>query len=152
MGLVFVILGAALAAALAGVGSAIGVGIAGKAATAVAPEKPDSFGKFLLLVALPGSQGIYGFVIAILALIFSGVMGGGADISTQTGLAYFGACLPMALGGLFSAIAQGQVAGSSIIMTGKKESLSGKGVLLAGLVETYAILALLVSIILMTTI
>src|SRR5690554_7641804 len=65
-GLTWALMGAALAVGLAGIGSAMGVAIAGKAATGVLSEKPDLFGKVLVLQALPGTQGIYGFLMAVL--------------------------------------------------------------------------------------
>jgi len=62
IGLALAVLGAAIAAAVAGIGSALGVGIAGQAAAGLVSEDPDKFGKVLLLEALPGTQGIYGFL------------------------------------------------------------------------------------------
>lgn len=142
------IMGAALAAALAGCGSAIGVGIAGKASAGVMTEKPELFGKLLVLQALPGTQGIYGFLAAILIMTNIGVLGGDAGISNSTGWAYLGAGFPIGLAGLVSAIYQGKCAAAGIQMTGKTPDQFAKGITMAALVETYAILALLVSILL----
>ena len=96
-GIVWALLGAAISVALAGIGSAIGVGTAGRAAAGVVTEDPDKFAKVLLLQLLPGTQGIYGLLVAFLALSKVGILGGGvADISLETGLMIFVACLPIA--------------------------------------------------------
>jgi V/A-type H+-transporting ATPase subunit K len=146
-GLLLAIIGAALAAILAGLGSVFGVQIAGKAATGVVSEKPDLFGKLLVLQALPGTQGIYGFLVAVLVLVRTGLLGGGAvALTPEVGWAFFGACMPIAIVGLISAIYQGKMAAYSILMTAKQPDASVKGMTMTALVETYAILALLISI------
>ncbi len=114
-GIIFTMLGVAFAAVLAGIGSAIGVGKAGQAAAGVVAEQPDRFGNCMVLQLLPGSQGIYGFAVAILILIFSGVLGGDTSALTlEKGLSYFAASLPIAFGGLLSALHQAKVAVSGI--------------------------------------
>ena len=145
------LLGAALAVALSGTGSAIGVGLAGQAAAGVVSEEPDKFMKCLILQLLPATQGIYGFIVGFLTLIklnaFNGfIMDSGAFISVSGGLGIFFACLPMALAGLFSAIHQGKVAVAGIALVAKRPEESTKGVLITAMVETYALLALLISI------
>lgn len=147
MGLAFAILGAAFAAFFAGIGSAKGVGTVGEAAAGLVSQDPSKFSKALILQLLPGTQGLYGLLVAVLLLSKIGVLGGGAEaISLQTGVMYFAACLPMAFGGLFSGIAQGRAAASGISVIAKKPEESGKAVILAAMVETYAILSLLISI------
>ena len=146
-GIAIAINGAALCAALAGCGSAIGVMAAGKAAAGVASEKPELFGKLLVLQALPGTQGIYGFLTAILIMVRIGVLGGTpVELSISQGWQFFGAAMPMAIAGLVSGICQGKAAVGAIHMTGKQPDASGKGITMTALVETYAILALLASI------
>lgn len=145
------LLGAALAVGLSGTGSSIGVGMAGQAAAGVVSEEPDKFMKCLILQLLPATQGIYGFIVGFLALIklnaFGGfVMDSGAFISVSGGLGIMFACLPMAIGGLFSAIHQGKVAVAGISLVAKRPEESTKGVLMTAMVETYALLALLISI------
>lgn len=140
------IIGAALAAILAGCGSAIGVGIAGQAAAGVTTEDPDKFGKVLILELLPGTQGIYGLIIAFMVFMQTGLLGGAIkEFTTWQGLGFIAACLPMAIVGLVSALYQGKCAVAAINMVGKKPETSGKGLLLTVMVETYALLALLVS-------
>ncbi len=148
-GIVIAIFGAALCALLGCCGSALGVMYAGRAAAGVVSEKPDLFGKMLVLQALPGTQGIYGFLIAILVLVNTGILGGEATVTLAQGWGYFFATLPMGIVGLISGIAQGKAAASAIHMTGKQPDASGKGITMTALVETYAILALLTSILIM---
>ena len=147
LGLVFAILGAAFAAGFAGIGSARGVGIAGEAGAGLLTEKPELFGKVLILQILPGTQGLYGFIFALLLLNRIGLIGGTpAMLSWSQGLAFFAAALPMAIAGYFSAVYQGRVAASAVSMIAKDSSQTAKGMTLSALVETYAVLALLVSI------
>ena len=146
MGVALALLGAAIAALFAGVGSAIGVGIAGQAAAGVVTEDPNKFSKVLVLQLLPGTQGIYGLLIAFITLSQIGILGGSADLSWQKGLLYFLGCLPMAIVGYLSAIKQGKAAISGISLVAKRPDQSSKAIIFAAMVETYAILALLVSI------
>ena len=147
LGMALALLGAVLAALLAGIGSAIGVGMAGQAAAGVVTEDPGKFSKLLILQLLPGTQGIYGFLIAFLTLSQIGVIGGGSvEVSTTKGMLYLLACLPIAFVGLWSAIRQAKAAVSCICLIAKRPDQLGKAIILPAMVETYAILALLVSI------
>ena len=139
------ILGAVIAAAMAGIGSAIGVGIAGKAAAGVTSEDPDKFSKCLVLQLLPGTQGIYGLLVAFLVFVKVNLFGGVNALSLSGGLSLFAACLPMAIVGFLSALYQSKVAVSGIAMVAKRPEESGKAIILTVMVETYAVLALLVS-------
>ena len=145
-GIVYALIGIALAVTLAGCGSAIGVKIAGEAAAGVTSVDPSKFSKVLLLQLLPGTQGIYGLLIAFITLSQIGILGGSADLSWQKGLLYFLGCLPMAIVGYLSAIKQGKAAISGISLVAKRPDQSSKAIIFAAMVETYAILALLVSI------
>ncbi len=146
LGIVFALSGAILAALVAGVGSAVGVGMAGEAAAGVVTDDPSKFSKVLILQLLPGTQGIYGLLIAFITLTQIGVLGGSSDISTAKGLLYFAACLPMALVGYFSAVRQAKASLASISLVSKKPDQFGKAMIFPAMVETYAILALLISI------
>ena len=146
LGLFFAILGAAVAVGLAGVGSAKGVGLTGEAAAGLLSEKTDMFGKVITLQILPGTQGLYGFIIALVLLNKIGVFGGDiANVTLQQGLSLFAACLPIAITGFFSAIYQGRVAAAGISLLAKQPTMLGKSMTLASIVELYAILTLLVS-------
>lgn len=144
-GTIFAAAGAAMAAVMAGVGSAIGVGLAGQASAGVVSEDPDRFGSCLLLQLLPGTQGIYGLLIAFVIATKAGLLGGGSALSATAGLSLFLAAIPIAFGGLLSAIAQGKVAVAGINMVAKKPEEQGKAMLMTVMVETYAVLALLIS-------
>lgn len=144
-GIVFALLGAALSALMSGMGSAKGVGLAGQAAAGVVTEDPSKFGKVLVLQLLPGTQGIYGLLIAIITLLQIGVLGGESNLTLTKGLLYLAACLPMAFVGYFSAIAQAKASVSSIGVIAKRPEQFGKAMIFPAMVETYAILALLIS-------
>ncbi|HWT26882.1 MAG TPA: V-type ATP synthase subunit K [Mobilitalea sp.] len=144
-GIVFALLGAALAALFAGMGSAKGVGLAGEAGAGIVTEDPSKFGKVLILQLLPGTQGIYGLLIAFITLLQIGVLGGSSDISLAKGLLYLASCLPMALVGYFSAISQGRASVASMGILAKRPEQFGKAMIFPAMVETYAILALLIS-------
>ena len=145
MGIAFALLGAALAALMAGIGSAIGVGMAGEAAAGAVTEDPNRFGKVLILQLLPGTQGIYGLLIAFITLTQIGIMGGDSNISLIKGLLYLAACLPMAIVGLISAKQQAKASIASISLLAKRPDQFGKAMIFPAMVETYAVLALLIS-------
>jgi len=144
-GTIFAAGGAAMAAVMAGVGSALGVGLAGQASAGVVSEDPDRFGSCLLLQLLPGTQGIYGLLIAFVIASKAGLLSGAANLSATAGLSLFLAAIPIAFGGLLSAIAQGKVAVAGINLVAKKPEEQGKAMLMTVMVETYAVLALLIS-------
>lgn len=146
-GLFWALLGAALAVGLASMGSAHGVGVAGQAAAGVVTEDPSKFAKVLILQLLPGTQGIYGLLVAFIALSKIGLLSGQVqELTLAQGLLYFAACLPIALVGYASACHQGKTAVASIGIVAKKPEEFGKAMLFPAMVETYAILALLISI------
>ena len=147
-GMALGLLGAALAAALACAGSGLGTGYAGQACAGLISEDPSKFGKAMILQVIPGTQGLYGFVVWFLAnnaiVNYQGVM----DVAT--GMKYFAACMPIAIGGLISAAAQGKVAAASINILAKKPDDWSKGMVFCITVEFYAILCLLASIMMLT--
>ena len=150
-GIVLAVVGAVLAVALAGIGSAIGCGLAGQASSGVMSEDPEKFGKLLILVALPGTQGFYGLVIAFLAIMRLGLVGGEGlvQITNAQGWLILLACLPIALTGLFSAIHQGKVCAAGAQMTARQPEEVGKAMVLAVFVEVYAVLGFVVSFLLL---
>ena len=139
-GYAIALLGAGMAAFLACIGSAKGTGIAGEAAAGLAAEDPGKFGKALIIQVIPGTQGLYGFVIWFLA--FGKLIPG---MSVDQGMQVFSACLPIAVGGLLSGIAQGKVAAASVNILAKKPDDWSKGMIFCIIVEFYAILSLLAS-------
>ena len=148
LGLAF--LGAALAVGLSCIGSAKGTGLAGEAATGILSENPEHFSKCLILQVLPGTQGLYGLVIWFFALFTMGAFSGGIQpLTIDQGMAIFVSCLPMAMGGWRSAIYQGRVAAASINIIAKRPDDWSKGIILCVIVEFYAILSLLASILLL---
>ncbi|HAL44988.1 MAG: hypothetical protein A2Y12_10075 [Planctomycetes bacterium GWF2_42_9] len=150
IGLACAVAGAAIATAVSGVGSSIGLCTAANAASGVLNEKPERYGSLMLLVLLPSTQGIYGFVITIMIMMKVQIIGGSpVDITVMQGLEILAASLAVAVAGLFSGIKQGQACASGIIMTAKRPEMAVKaGVLYAAMIEFYAILGFLISLLL----
>ncbi|NMA92740.1 MAG: V-type ATP synthase subunit K [Firmicutes bacterium] len=148
-GSVLALLGVALAVVLPGIGSAFGVGLVGQSAAGVVTEDPDKFGQTLLLQALPGTQGIYGLLTGFIIMLQIGVIGGEmVPLTPEQGQAILMAALPIAIVGLLSAIYQGQAAAAGVGLIAKRPEELGKAIIYAVMVETYAVLALLASIML----
>lgn len=144
-GLPIALFGAAFAVFLAGIGSAIGVATAGKSAASVLSEKPERYGQVFLMVVLPSTQGIYGFLVGFTML---GKLTGDAAVALTLvkGITVFAACLPIAIGGLVSGIHQGRVCAAGILMAAKRPEMAFKaGVIYAVMVEIYAVLGWLIS-------
>lgn len=139
-GIIFGALGVVISVFLSGIGSSKGVGSTGEAASGVIIEEPEKFGKSLVLQLLPGTQGLYGFVIGILILFKLK-----ADLTVVQGLLYLLTSLPVGIVGYFSAIAQGKVATAGINILAKNEEQQAKGIIYAVMVELYAILAFAIS-------
>ena len=147
-GMALAIGGAAAAAFLSGAGSSIGLGIAGRTAAGVLSEKPERYGSLTLMVVLPSTQGVYGFIIALMVMVKLEMFGDGLaePLTILQGLAILAACLPVGVSGLFSAIHQGKTSAGGILMAAKKHEMAVKaGVLYSAMVELYAILGFLIS-------
>lgn len=143
MGNLIALIGIAVCVILCGIGSSIGLYKTGTAAAGVLGEAPNKFGKVLVLVLLPATQGIYGFIIGIIAS--SSVA---AVETVAQGWALFGAVMPMAISGLLTGIFQGRSAVNCIYAVGKQDSLGGKLIIYPAMIEFYAILGLIISIML----
>ncbi len=146
LGLAIAITGCGLAALMAGIGSAIGIGLASQVANGVLSEDPGKFGSLFILVVLPGTQGFYGFLAAFLGIMKLGLLGNPVPITFGQGLQMFGACLPIAFAGLLSAIWQGKVCAAGCELVAKRPTESVKAIIYGAMVETYAVLGLLVTI------
>jgi|SRR3712207_831279 len=140
-GILFAALGVALATILPGIGSARGVGLVGEAAAGLLTEEPEKFGKALILELLPGTQGLYGFVIGFMALR---KITPAMDFSAGVGILL--ACLPIAFVGWKSALSQAKTAASAVAILAKKPEHTTKGIVLTVMVETYALLGLVMSV------
>ncbi len=145
LGTVLALLGAAVATFLAGIGSIKGVGMSTEAGMGALSENPSMFGKLLVLELLPGTQGLYGFIVTFMILLNIGILGGSADITVTKGLLFLVASLPIGIGGWLSGIAQGRAAVAGISLMAKKPSEFSKAMVSTTLVEIYALLAFIVS-------
>lgn len=152
-GIIFALLGAALAALFAGIGSAKGVGIVGQSAAGLITEDPEKFGQSLILQVIPGTQGFYGFITALIILNKIGILSGNpASLTLGQGFMLLMASLPMAFVGYSSAISQGKTAAAGIQILAKRPEKMFNGVIYAVMVETYAVVALITSILMIVNI
>ena len=142
------LLGAALAVIIAGAGSAKGVSMVGEASAGLLTEDPSKGGKALILQALPGTQGIYGLITAFLIIFKIGLLGTPVALTTAQGAYFLMASLPIAFVGYASAVKQAKVAAAGINLIAKRPDEVGKAITAAALVETYAIFAVLISMLL----
>lgn len=136
--------GIALCVLLCGLGSSLGLFKTVSAAAGVTGEEPKRYKKIVPLVLLPATQGLYGFLISIMA---PGSLA--MDMTLAQGFSVFGALLPMMLSGLITGILQGKASANCIYAVGKQESLSMKLFLFPAMIEFYAILGLVISIVLL---
>ncbi|MCX6349255.1 MAG: V-type ATP synthase subunit K [Candidatus Aureabacteria bacterium] len=147
-GVALAIIGAAVVTMLGGLGSAKGIRIAASQAAGALAEQPDLFGKVLVLIALPGTQGFYAFICAIMIALRCGFISGAATITPVVGLGIFFIGLCTGVVEWKSAIFQGETSAAAINLVAKKPEESGRAILLPALVETYAVVALLAAILL----
>lgn len=146
-GLGWAVAGAMLAVMFACIGSARGIRLAAGQAAGVLSEKPELFGKLFVLMALPGTQGFYGFICAIMIARQVGLLGGAEIVvAPLVGLCLFFIGLCMGIVEWKSAIYQGETSAACINLTGKRPEEGGRAILLPGLVETYGVVALLAAI------
>ena len=152
VGLALAIAGVAIAVLLGGMGSAWGVAIAGEAAGGVLTEDPEKFGRLIVMIGLPGTQGFYGFLGGFYIMMKVGLLTGGLPVSTMSGLMLLFAALPVGMTGLLSGVYQGKAAASGIHLIAKRPEEMGKAIMIPAIVETYAVIGLLATIILVSTI
>ena len=137
---------AALSTLIAGYGSAKAVGLAGQTSAGVSTENPEVNSKLMVLQILPGTQGIYGFLIAVIILVNTGALSGNLKpVDLLQGVMLIVAILPVVVVGYLSAIHQAKVASAGMLMVGQHPDMSGKAITMTVMVETYAVLALLAS-------
>lgn len=149
LGNVYGILGAAIAVIVAGLGSAVGVSRAGQAAAGLLSKDTSKFGNVLVLQLIPASQGLYGFVVAFIAIFVKINILGGANMAALTveqGLAMIGICAPVGIVGFLSAIMQGNVSVAGINLIGKQDKMLSKAIIMAAMVEIFALFAFIISI------
>lgn len=147
-GMTWAVIGAIGAVMFGGIGSAKGIRIAASQGAGVLSEKPDLFGKLLVLIALPGTQGFYGFICAFIIARSAGLLDKNVAITPATGLALMAIGLGAGVVLWLSAVNQGQASAASISLTAKRPEQGGRSILFPALVETYAVVALLAAILL----
>jgi len=143
--------GAALAFIGGGIGSAVGITVVSGAVTGIISEEPGKFGKLLPLSAMPGTQGIYGFITSLLVFIFFGFFEGTFELTATEGLRVFFSCLPVAFVCMISGIYQGVAAVGAAGMVARRDEDAGKALIFPALVETYAVFSLILSVLMLIT-
>ncbi len=141
-------LGMAIMVILSGIGSAIGVTMGGNATIGALKKNSDLFGSYMLLSALPGTQGLYGFAGFF---ILNNLLLGMNDVTIIVGSAYFAAGISLGCVSLFSAIKQGSIVANGIAGMGSGYDVFGKTMILAVFPELYAIIAFAVTFIISTS-
>ncbi|MCL2587330.1 MAG: V-type ATP synthase subunit K [Firmicutes bacterium] len=144
MGNVYALIGAALAVALTGIGSAVGMSWVQQAAAGVVSEQPEKYGKLLVLQLIPSSNALYGFVVGF--LIVNNVVLGSGSYGTEEGLMVLALSLPIAIAGMAAGLAQAKVCAAGVRMVGKRVELSGRALVMSVFIELFALFALIVSI------
>ncbi|MDR0745419.1 MAG: V-type ATP synthase subunit K [Mediterranea sp.] len=132
--------GIAIMIGLSGIGSAFGVSIAGNAAIGALKKNSGAFGNFLVLTALPGTQGLYGFTGYFMFQNIFGILT--PDITSIQAAAVFGSGLAMGLACLVTAIRQGQICANGIVAIGQGHNVFGNTMILSVFPELYAIVSL----------
>jgi len=150
LGLALSLAGVAIAVFLGGMGSAWGVAIAGEAAAGVLTEDPDKFGRLLVMIALPGTQGFYGLLGGFYIMMKIGLLTGAQNIPVMAGLGLLFAALPVGITGLVSGIYQGKASAASIGLIAKRPEEMGKAIIIPAMVETYAVIGLLATILIVS--
>ena len=144
-GNVMAIFGAALAAGLCGIGASLGMATVQRASAGLVSEQPDKYTKTLVLQLIPATAALYGFVVAFLVLQ-NVIMGNAKGYGLFEGAMILAGCLPIALVGLVSSIAQAKVCAAGVVMMGKKPELYGRAITMAIFIEFFALLGLIISI------
>jgi V/A-type H+-transporting ATPase subunit K len=155
LGIHWALLGAAVAVIGGGIGSAMGITYIANVASGIITEDPDKFGPLIPLIAIPGTQGIYGFITGVLVAFIMAPAGGWknyANMPAIAGFMIFLACLPVAFNCCISAIYQGLTSVGAAGMVAKRREEAGRALVLPALVETYAVLSLITTIILLVVV
>ncbi|MDD3718707.1 MAG: V-type ATP synthase subunit K [Actinomycetota bacterium] len=145
-GLHWALLGAAVAVIGGGAGSGMGITYVANVAGGILTEMPERFGPLLPLVVIPGTQGIYGFITGVLVIFIMEPSAGWAALPGALGFQIFLACLPVAFVCFVTGAYQGLTAAGAAGMVAKRREEMGRSLVLPALVETYAVLSLIVTI------
>ena len=142
-------IGAGVAVGMACLGSGIGQGIAAAGSVGAVAEDPDMFARGIIFTALPETQAIYGFLIAILLLVFSGIMNPSVTLNVSQGIIAVGAGAAIGFAGLGSGMGQGITASSAVGAVVEEPDMFARGIIFTALSETQAIYGFLIAILLM---
>ena len=149
LGTALAAIGAGVAIGFAGLGSGLGQGMAAAGAVGAVAEDNDMFARGIIFAALTETQAIYGFLIAILLMVFSGLLGGGEGLSTTSGIVAIGTGAAIGFAGLGSGMGQGIAASASVGAVVEDNDMFARGIIFSALTETQAIYGFLIAILLM---
>jgi len=150
-GVHWALIGAGVAFIGGAIGSSMGITYVANVGAGVLAEDPDKFGRLLPIIAMPGTQGIYGFITAFLVWVFF-LRTPQLLANPSVGFQVFLSCLPVAFACFVSAIYQGLTGTGAAALIGKRAEAGGRAIILPALVETYAVLSLIISILLLLAI
>jgi len=148
LGTALAAIGAGIAVGFAGLGSGLGQGIVAAGSVGAVAEDNDMFARGIIFSALPETQAIYGFLVAILLLVFSGLLGSG-HLSVTSGIVAIGVGAAVGFAGLGSGMGQGIVASASVGAVVEDNDMFARGIIFSALPETQAIYGFLIAILLM---
>jgi V/A-type H+/Na+-transporting ATPase subunit K len=142
------LVGVAISAGLAAIGSSIGSGYVASISAGLVAKEPSKFAQVLILSALPSSQALYGLLYAIIILLRTGLLNGQLveGMTSEIGMQFLLSALPVGVACLISAIYQGKVAGAGVKIVAESPENSNQAIVLAALIESFAIFGLIVSI------
>ena len=151
LGTALAAIGAGVAIGFAGLGSGLGQGMAAAGSVGAVAEDNDMFARGIIFSALPETQAIYGFLVAILLLVFSGLLGSGTGngLSAEAGIVAIGVGASIGFAGLGSGMGQGIAAASSVGAIVEDNDMFARGIIFSALPETQAIYGFLIAILLM---
>jgi V/A-type H+-transporting ATPase subunit K len=141
-------IGVAICVGLCAIGSALGSGIVASVGASLVAKEPNKFSQILILSALPSSQALYGLLFGIIIMLRTGLINGQLveGMTTAVGWQFLFAAMPVGIAGLFSGYAQGQVAASAVKIVAENPTNLNQGIVLAALIESFAIFGLIISI------
>jgi V/A-type H+-transporting ATPase subunit K len=149
LGTALAAIGAGVAIGFAGLGSGLGQGMAAAGSVGAVAEDNDMFARGIIFSALPETQAIYGFLVAILLLVFSGLLGGGQGLPTEAGIVAIGVGASIGFAGLGSGMGQGMAAAGSVGAVAEDNDMFARGIIFSALPETQAIYGFLIAILLL---
>jgi V/A-type H+/Na+-transporting ATPase subunit K len=149
LSIVFALFGLAISVGLGAIGSSLGVGYVASIGAGLLAKEPQKFPQVLALAALPSTQALYGLLFGFIILIRIGLLGGELQsFDVNTGMAIMASSIPVGVACLISGAAQGKAAASGIKILAEKPQNLSQAIVLAALIESFAVFGLVISLLL----